>query len=75
MTEPDPYVDFTHPDYVLGTPTPKGIPYDPFMSPQKAGSLLVKVAFKSKNAATKTTHARKTSAHAKATRAPQPGRR
>lgn len=43
--------DFTHRDYRPDhqpNPTRRGIAYDPFMSPQKAGSLLCKVAFKSK---------------------------
>jgi hypothetical protein len=48
----DEFSDFTHRDYRpdhVANPTPRGIPYDPFMSPQQAGRILVKVARKSRN--------------------------
>lgn len=45
------FSDFTHrdmrPDH-LPNPTKRGVAYDPFMTPQKAGRLLIKVAAKSK---------------------------
>jgi hypothetical protein len=45
------FSDFTHRDYRPDhqpNPTKSGVPYDPFMSPQKAGRLLIKVAAKSR---------------------------
>lgn len=49
----DEFSDFTHRDYRpnhVANPTRPGVPYDAFMSPQKAGSLLCKVARKSRGA-------------------------
>jgi hypothetical protein len=41
--------DFTHRDYRpdhVSIPTPKGVPYNEFFSPQKLGSMLFKMAAK-----------------------------
>lgn len=45
----DVFSDFTHRDYRpdhVADPTPKGVPYNEFFSPQKLGSMLFKVAAK-----------------------------
>lgn len=49
------YKDFTHlemrPDHTQLPTKPRGVGYDPHMTPQKAGRLLVKVATKMRMAA------------------------